>query len=220
MEVDRIEVMTPQETINTEAQEAPGGAAQVGARGSRRRSKVWQYFHLSTGGGEYTATCKRCGKTLRASSTNGTTHLWRHVWSKKCKNLQQQQVPLLPAPQAPSSAEHAAQQRGDPQEKAAVSTPHGYRATSAAAVGDDYDEEHFGNLPSILSPRSERLLSDEIDLVSQTKNPTEEAPKSQCPHGPGNTSLRQEARNPLNGFFQRSRKRNRQRAQLLNESTP
>ncbi|KAK3028423.1 hypothetical protein RJ639_039633 [Escallonia herrerae] len=54
------------------------------------KSAVWMHFERKKNGGDVTATCIHCQKTLGAKPKNGTTHLRTHL--DRCKRLRQPDV--------------------------------------------------------------------------------------------------------------------------------
>ncbi|KAK3042761.1 hypothetical protein RJ639_000819 [Escallonia herrerae] len=54
------------------------------------KSSVWAHFERKKNGGNVTATCIHCRKTLGANPKNGTTHLRMHL--DTCKRLRQPDV--------------------------------------------------------------------------------------------------------------------------------
>ncbi|KAK3022296.1 hypothetical protein RJ639_045403 [Escallonia herrerae] len=54
------------------------------------KSAVWTHFERKKNGGDVTATCIHCRKTLGAKPKNGTTHLRTHL--DRCKRLWQPDV--------------------------------------------------------------------------------------------------------------------------------
>ncbi|KAL6659271.1 hypothetical protein ACP70R_003311 [Stipagrostis hirtigluma subsp. patula] len=77
------------------------------SRNRKLTSEVWKYFHYkpsSTPGGEDKAICRTCGETLCAGGNNGTTHLWRHVDSKKCRDQAASKERQLPPPAGTESS--------------------------------------------------------------------------------------------------------------------
>ncbi|KAK3027778.1 hypothetical protein RJ639_041138 [Escallonia herrerae] len=54
------------------------------------KSSVWAHFERKKNGGNVTATCSHCQKTLGANPKNGTTHLRMHL--DRCKRLRQPDV--------------------------------------------------------------------------------------------------------------------------------
>ncbi|KAK2998701.1 hypothetical protein RJ639_023251 [Escallonia herrerae] len=54
------------------------------------KSAVWTHFERKKNGGDVTATCIHCQKTLGAKPKNGTTHLRTHL--DRCKRLRQPDV--------------------------------------------------------------------------------------------------------------------------------
>uniref|UniRef100_J3MB92 BED-type domain-containing protein n=1 Tax=Oryza brachyantha TaxID=4533 RepID=J3MB92_ORYBR len=54
------------------------------------KSLVWSHLEYKDGGGGGPrAECKYCGKILTARHVDGTSHLWRHITSAKCMEIQQ-----------------------------------------------------------------------------------------------------------------------------------
>ncbi|KAK3021166.1 hypothetical protein RJ639_045878 [Escallonia herrerae] len=98
-------VQTPRATLEDQTSEPSTPNASMGVSASEPvdldsgpddlnnenlKSSVWAHFERKKNGGNVTATCSHCRKTLGANPKNGTTHLRMHL--DRCKRLRQPDV--------------------------------------------------------------------------------------------------------------------------------
>ncbi|KAK3021853.1 hypothetical protein RJ639_047861 [Escallonia herrerae] len=98
-------VQTPRATLEDQTSQPSTPNTSMGVSGSEPvdldsgpnelnnenlKSSVWAHFDRKKNGGNVTATCIHCRKTLGANPKNGTTHLRMHL--DKCKCLRQPDV--------------------------------------------------------------------------------------------------------------------------------
>lgn len=110
MERDAHQAFFPDPGTAAAASGEPSSTGGIRLRSSGRRrtvtsSAVWNYFHRDAAS-TTTATCKFCGKRMRAISRCGTSSLWRHIQTKRCvaaraaEHQWRRQVPALLGPAA------------------------------------------------------------------------------------------------------------------------